>query len=128
MKAKNFTRVSKVALMLGFFIGAQASAATAVVKCTDTGIIRSSISVAGAGIGAGNYFALVGSDGKAYKSGIKPADSFGRISFIFDSKVLAGTTRIPADFIHTGLPVYGYIREAVTSKYIAAIGAFCTNR
>jgi hypothetical protein len=103
-----------------------ASAATISVKCTDTGTIRSSVSVVGAGI-SGNNYAIVFSGGKAYKSVVKATRLNGTQVFNFDSNataILNGATPIPASFIQE-LRVEGYLRQAATHRFVGAIAAIC---
>ena len=124
MGYKKFVSRAKAVIMLCLIVEGDLQAAAASVSCTRFGSTRSIASVAGAGIGIGNYYAIAASGGKAYKTGIKPANSLGRVSFTFDSNATGGTTRIPANFIQ-GQRVDGYIRQAVTNRLIAAIGAIC---
>ncbi len=103
------------------------NAATISLRCTDTGTSRSSVSLAAAGISGRNY-AIVFSGGKAYKSNIKVTRINGGQVFNFDSNIYAiegGATQIPASFIQE-LRVEGYLREATTHRFVAAIAAICT--
>ncbi|NOS73451.1 MAG: hypothetical protein HOP36_02685 [Methyloglobulus sp.] len=114
-------------LALSIFLLGDVNAAAISVKCTVTGASRSSVSVVGTGL-SGNNYVIVGSGGRGYKSGIKTAGTTGVLVFNFDSNpaaIAAGATPIPATFIKN-LRVEGFIRKAVTHRWIAAIAANCT--
>jgi hypothetical protein len=124
MGFNKLTSMATAVFMLFVIVEADLQAAAASVSCTRVGSARSIASVVGSSIGAGNFYAIAASGGKAYKAVIKPANSLGRVGFIFDSNATAGTARIPANFIQ-GMRVDGYIRQALTNRLIAAIGAIC---
>jgi hypothetical protein len=127
MRFKKLVSLAVTSLALGLLLLSDVNAAAISVKCTLTGASRSSVSVVGTGLSGSNYV-IVGSGGHGYKSGIKIADATGVLAFKFDSNataIAAGAAPIPAAFIKD-LRVEGYIRKAVTHRWIAAIAANCS--